>query len=156
MTTPASPSSTSAAAASSGFASTTSRSFPTSADIGKRYGCWKGDIAEFAEALVHAGSRGRYFIGETRLHELLAKVGMTIPIEQIAYWTQQDRHEAEQWALLRIDFGGKASPATEMTVPAKVAEALGDTQLPFAPAAAEPAPEPDRSRTEVKHRCRRR
>jgi hypothetical protein len=115
--------------------------------IAERYGCWKGDLVVFAQALerAHARTPG-YWVGAERLHGLLQKVGATIPQEEITAWSQEERFEAEQWALLRIDFGKGETPATQMTVPAKVAAALATPALPFEPVrpvASAPTPEPE-------------
>lgn len=72
--------------------------------IASRYGCWKRDLEQFATALDRARHKSPdYWIGTARLREMLQAVGLTVPGDVIARWTQDERSEAENWALLRAE-----------------------------------------------------
>ncbi len=100
--------------------------------IGERYGCWKKDVEVFFGAV----SRGRYreprfWIGTSRLRDLLQAAGCTVPLDVIGAWTQAERVEAEEWAVLRNELARLPGVAL-MDPPAHVAaaSALDDTNRP--------------------------
>lgn len=81
-------------------------------EIGERYGCWKKDITEFARAVERAKHKvkGR-FIAYTTLFEQLVRVGVPIPIEIIATWSDAERREATVWVELKASGRVDALPA---------------------------------------------
>jgi len=72
--------------------------------IAERYGCWKGDLTAFADALTRARERhARIWIGLERLYLELRAAGLTVPREVIATWSDDQRRDAATWASLRND-----------------------------------------------------
>lgn len=69
--------------------------------IAGRYGVWKADLEAFAEALEKARGRSTEWIGYSRLHDDLYEAGLSLTMEVIATWSDQQRREARTWALLR-------------------------------------------------------
>jgi putative metallopeptidase len=98
-------------------------------EIADRYGCWKRDLEQFAQALDRARRKTvGYWIGPDRLHALLQRAGCTIPVEQIWTWSQQERLQAEEWAALRQELGLASAIAQQLAPPAHLAAALqGET-----------------------------
>lgn len=94
-------------------------------DIASRYGCWKRDIEQFAGALDRARHKSPdYWVGVERLRQQLYSAGLTVPADVVASWTQQERREAEEWALLRQELDRIRNPSlleTSVDPPAHVA-----------------------------------
>jgi hypothetical protein len=79
--------------------------------IAARYGCWKKDIEDFYGAVNSARLKSPdYWIGVNRLHVMLQAVGCTVPTEVIGSWTQAERREAEEWAVLREELDRLSKP----------------------------------------------
>lgn len=72
--------------------------------IADRYGCWKGDLVAFNDALERAKQRAaQHWIGYSALQTELTRAGLSIPITEICTWSEDERREAATWALLRND-----------------------------------------------------
>jgi hypothetical protein len=73
-------------------------------DIVARHGCYKGDLEAFARALHQAeASTAGTWIGYSRLHEELKGIGVHVPADRIATWSDAERSDVHIWALLRQD-----------------------------------------------------
>ncbi len=70
-------------------------------EIARRYGVWKADIEDFANALDKARVVSRYWIGYTGLRDKLLLAGADVPLDVIHTWSESERREAETWAVLR-------------------------------------------------------
>jgi hypothetical protein len=80
--------------------------------IASRYGCWKRDLEHFAAAIDRARHQSPdYWIGTERLRQQLIAAGLTVPLDTIASWTQAERREAEEWALLRQELDRLERPS---------------------------------------------
>lgn len=101
--------------------------------IAERYGCWKRDLEHFAQALERADARvPGYWIGTQRLRDLLHTVGLTVPLEVLSQWSQTERLEAEEWALLRKELGQSGrSAATAIAQPGHITTLLAGEPLLF-------------------------
>jgi hypothetical protein len=72
--------------------------------IGERYGCWKGDVVQFYQALEQARARfDGQWVGYRSLQHELRKAGLSVPLDTIQTWSDDDRREAATWASLRND-----------------------------------------------------
>lgn len=98
--------------------------------IARRYGCWKGDIEAFMQAINRAEKNASSgWVGYTNLHEQLKHLGFHIPPTTIASWPDHERREVQTWALLRQEFDDndrlKAGNATvSVTIPPCLAAAV--------------------------------
>lgn len=95
------------------------------ADIAARYGCWKGDIESFAQALERAdkviASGG--WVGFTRVVDVLREVGVQVTAHDAATWSDAERREVYAWGILRREAGAVANVEAG-TVPACLAAVL--------------------------------
>ena len=72
--------------------------------IVERYGMYTRDLETFATALDRARQKADdTWVGYSSLREDLRLAGVSIPIEVIVDWTDDERREARTWALLRSD-----------------------------------------------------
>lgn len=72
------------------------------ADIVTRHGCYKSDIEQFAQALARAeSSTSRVWIGYSRLHDTLKDIGVDVPANTIATWSDDERRAVMTFAALR-------------------------------------------------------
>lgn len=93
------------------------------AEIADRHGCWKKDLEYFAHALDRARDKvGTTWVSYSSLREELVAVGLTIPIDVIVTWTDDERREARTWAILRREF-----PLTADAMPAHIAAVTTST-----------------------------
>jgi hypothetical protein len=95
------------------------------AAIAERHGCWKRDIEAFAVALDRAErSTATTWVGFTALHTTLKDIGVDVPLDVIAAWSDHERREVMTWSLLRQDAGVTAvNLATAGAVPSCLAVA---------------------------------
>lgn len=93
-----------------------------------RYGCWKRDIEAFAQALTRAERHSTGWVGVTSLQARLKTIGVDLPIDVVATWSDAERHEVQLWAMLRQDDGAKVNVALSLTLPACVTAALQAVQ----------------------------
>lgn len=74
------------------------------ADIVARYGCYKRDLEGFAAALVRAQHKtSESWVGYRSLQADLRRAGLSLTLEVIAKWTEDERREARTWALVRAE-----------------------------------------------------
>jgi hypothetical protein len=72
--------------------------------IASRYGCWKSDITAFGQALERARMRTNdQWVGYRSLQSELRGAGLSLPVDVIAEWSDDQRREAGTWASLRTD-----------------------------------------------------
>jgi hypothetical protein len=97
------------------------------ADIASRYGCWKRDLEDFAQALVRAGDKSGpgVWVGYSALQRMLHAIGLDVDRDVIATWPDGERREVLDWAQIRAEAGEQANAATSETIPAVLAAALG-------------------------------
>jgi hypothetical protein len=95
--------------------------------IAERYGTWKKDIEAFAGALDRARQKtADVFVGYSSLRELLIKTGLTLTLDRIVEWSDQERREAQEWAVLQLELARTGMHA-ESRMPAHVAAAAEQT-----------------------------
>ena len=120
----------------------------------ERYGCYIGPI-EKAWMAMQRSKFGRIpgeWIGAQRLHALLLKIGVEIPLDELNTWSQSERDDAEQWAQLRIDMGDAPQTiANTIAEPKRVTEWRASTALPLHAEAPEEPVETDSTPEEVAH-----
>src|SRR5438105_3913729 len=75
--------------------------------IVERYGMYKKDLEAFVRALERAHGRTEC-VGYTSLQHDLHAAGLSVPLDVIVAWTDDERLEARTWALLRMELGGEA------------------------------------------------
>jgi Putative phage metallopeptidase len=90
------------------------------AAIADRYGCWKRDLVQFAEALDRArrGARDRW-TGYSTLRAELQVVGVDVALDAVLEWNETERRDALTWARLRAQF-----PDQQPAMPSCVANAI--------------------------------
>ena len=70
----------------------------------ERHGTYKRDLEVFATALDRARHRSAVaWPGYTSLQHDLHAAGLSVPLDVIVAWTDDERREARTWALLRSD-----------------------------------------------------
>src|SRR5438105_593835 len=75
-------------------------------EIVERHGTYKRDLETFATALDRARHKADdTWVGYSSLREDLRLAGVSIPIEVIVAWSDDERREARTWALVRATPG---------------------------------------------------
>jgi hypothetical protein len=84
--------------------------------IVERHGCWKRDLEIFAAAMNRAQSRPKTWPAYTRVQEALGHVGIDVPLDHIAAWSENERREAELWAAVQRELTARGlGSATTVT-----------------------------------------
>lgn len=101
-------------------------------DIVARHGCYKSDLEEFGKAIEIARAKAAdgTWIGYRALREKLSKVGVTVPLSVVHEWTDRERREAWEWALLQEELQRVKNNTLwleDSTLPAFMATALSET-----------------------------
>lgn len=68
------------------------------------FGVWKHNLETFASALDRGRHRDpRFWLGASVVHDALRGAGVTVPLDVVASWTQEEKAEAQEWATLRTE-----------------------------------------------------
>jgi hypothetical protein len=100
--------------------------------IVERHGTWKHDLEQFARAIDKArrGAAG-HWIGYQSLRATLERAGVKVSLDDIVAWSEAERVEAQEWALLQLELHEHATvgggPVLKPTVPAHVQAAAKAT-----------------------------
>lgn len=117
---------------------TVKHDFEEFAAVIERHGCYKGDLERMAQALERSRTEtAGLWIGTPHLQAALESAGLRVSAEQIDPWTQVERREALEWALLHQELSRASTTRRriEVSEPAHLTPLLAELE----PA---PAPEP--------------
>lgn len=100
-------------------------------DIVARHGCYKSDLEDFAGAIRRAEARTTgTWVSYSALRQTLHDVGVTVALEVIRTWSDDERREVMTFALLRKDAGERVNIATSPSMPECLALAVRPPEPP--------------------------